>query len=185
MSEYDPDMTEPDATPDAFERGWMDTLAEPEQDLAASEDAFVQAVLSKHTAQDSPPAVAGRIGFRTRRFAAAAAIALAALAGWFVASNLNPAASGENEIVENSDKEPQPGDEPAVVPAEPEKVPLGKLIAQAQARVTGPATSLTATVRDAPESFSIQRIIELIDNPLPNLKELLAPEEPDNQQSRA
>ena len=59
------------------------------------------------------------------------------------------------------------------------------MIAQTRSTVTQPASNLTSTVGDTPQAIRVERLLDLIETPLPDLKELLAPLTPDEQQSRA
>lgn len=177
--------THDDLTPqDDFERQWTALLAEREPDLPRTEDAFVQGVLDRHAAETQGcPAIVGRVGFGTLPFAAAAALLIAALIGWYLFTNPGTAPINEG-VVEKQD--PQP-DEPQLVHngVDPAKLQLGKLISQTQTTVTKPATSLTQTVRDTPQVLRVDRLLDLIDTPIPDLKEILEPLKPADQQSRA
>lgn len=177
---------------DAFERDWIDQLAAPEQDLTQRSDDFVQAVMDRHHAQQNPPSIAGRIGFGSMPYAAAAALLIAALVGWYLLT-VNPSltsqpdlATQDQDTAEPTDEQtPQPTDPSPVAPVDPTKIQLGKLIDQTQFALTQPATSLTTSLRDTPQAIQLQRLLELIENPVPNLKELLAPLDQSKQQSRA
>lgn len=166
---------------DEFEQQWIDTLAEREPDLLRSEDAFVQSVLDRQAQSQAGPAVIGRIGSALLPFAAAAAVAIAAVVGWYVLTDQgNPA--DEQPFVD----QPQPDDAVAVDTPERPKVALGKLIANARNTMTDPATSLTETVREAPDTLSVDNLLDFLSQPVPDLNDILAPLAPkDEQQSRA
>jgi len=165
---------------DDFEQQWIGKLAEREPDLVRTEDAFVQSVLDRQVQSQAGPAVIGRIGSSLLPYAAAAAVVIAAVVGWYV---LN---SGTDQIPEPPfAKDPQPGGAVAVDTPEQPKIALGKLIADARSTLTDPATTLTDTVREAPETLSLDNLFDFLSEPVPDLKEILAPLAPKDEQSRA
>jgi hypothetical protein len=197
-------MNDVDALPplDDFERAWTSKLSEPDAELSRSSEAFVQGVLDRHDAEVNRPAIAGRIGSAPLPFAAAAAVLIAALVGWFVMTGNNAVTDGSPQVADNDesalpgnaagtdrDKAPdalQPDAGPRVTPVDPKKIQLGRMIAQTQSTVTKPASNLSQTVSEAPQALSMQKLLDLINSPIPNLKETLEPLKPnDDQQSRA
>lgn len=198
---------------DAFEEDWVGLLAAPEADLDQSEDAFVQGVLAEHAAaclaeptvqqtpeevatqvateqaaEESTPAVAGRIAPAPRAlpYAAAAALLLAALAGWFLLNPKQPGTAG-TETAKNTQPDslaPQPSTNTPVANVDPKKIKLGKLIAKAQGTVTSGPFGLAGS-DDATTLLPIDGLLDLFKNPVPDLKEILAPLEDEDQQSRA
>ena len=180
--EHDEDL----APLDAFEQQWVDQLAQREPDLVQSEDAFVESVMRQAEAPSSavsPPAVLARIGTAALPYAIAAAVLLAGVVGWAV---LNDSMSDADQppVVGNDDPT-QPIDGSAVAQVDRPKVALGSLIANAKATATNPADTLTTTVNEVPKAVSIDRLFELLDEGVPDLKELLEPLEPKDEQSRA
>ena len=166
---------------DDFEQHWIDKLAEREPDLVRSEDAFVQSVLDRQAQSQAAPAVIGRIGAALLPYAAAAAIMVAAVVGWYVLTDQGNT-TDEQPFVD----QPQPGGAVAVVTPERPKVALGKLIANAQNTMANPATNLTETVREAPDTLSVDNLLDFLSQPVPDLNDILAPLAPkDEQQSRA
>ena len=194
MKHDEPDTHDPLDPLDDAEQAWISKLAEPEPELKRTEDAFTQSVLARYQAEQTAPLLAGRIGFAPRTYAAAAALLFATVAGWYLYSQ-NPTAPGDPSAPEaftNSptpapieDHAPQPEPLTPVATVDPSKIKLGKLIAQTRSTVTQPATALTDNVRLNPQALRIENLLDLIDTPLPNLKQWLAPLEPDDQQSRA
>lgn len=79
----------------------------------------------------------------------------------------------------------QPGGIEPVPPIERATIPLGGLITQAQSTATRPATGLTQLVGDVPASLNLNKLIDMVNNPVPDLNELLAPLKPSETQSRA
>lgn len=187
MNEYDTNNPHDDiAELDSFEEAWVDELRRPDPELTRTSDAFVQRVMQEHQQAHSAPAIAGRIGPRLVPFAAAAALALAVYVGWVVLTG--PGAQDPNGMAVNPDNPPlQPAPDPPVTAnVHANKVQLGKLIAQAQSAATLPASSITETARQTPQLLTLNALIDLVDNPVPDLKELLAPlEQEEDQQSRA
>ncbi len=194
MNKHNP-VTHDDPAPlDAFEKEWTALLAEREPDLMRSEDAFVQGVLARHMNEQARPAVVGRIGFGAVSYAAAAALLLTALVGWYVLTNQDQANGTDGQtIATNGNPAPapnqpdslQPGRDTRVVKGEASKVKLGALIAQTRTTMTQPASNLTATVRQTPANLRVERLIQWMDAPVPDLKGFLSPLKPDNEQSRA
>ena len=191
MNDTNPSKPNDEDTPDAFEEAWIDTLAKHDPELSATRDAFVASVLDRHRAEQARPAVAGRIGSAWLAYAAAAVIAIAGVVGWFVLQG-DPQSPTPNDFAQQPGstaigQAPQPGVADAVVPANAKPIPLGRLIAQTRSTVTAPASGLTAVVRDTPDQLQVRRLLDLFDNPMPDLKELLAPLDTteDAQQSRA
>lgn len=207
----EPNTTEPTPEPtpdelgplDAFERAWVGKLAEPEPELSRSAESFVQGVLDKHGAAQQRPAIIGRIGDRIGAgpvpYAAAAAVLIAALVGWYMLTgngtgtdtpdspnlaeqpNTDPA-DGE----QNNARPTQPDPAPRVTQVDATKIPLGRMIAQTQTTVTQRASNLTAPARETPQALRMDRLLDLINSPVPDLKEWLAPLKQNNdQQSRA
>ena len=180
---------------DDFEQEWVDRLNEPEPALKHSEDAFVQAVLERHQPAPTERAVAGWIGLAPRALATAAALLLAAAAGWYLYTTGNPSTETTDELAGNPDPTaeqqdsnvpaPQPDPGPAVAQADPTNIKLGQMIALTRTTVTQPANNLTDGLRQTPQALRVENLLELIDTPLPDLEELLTPLKPDNQQSRA
>ena len=184
MNETNPQPTEELAPLDSFEQQWVDQLTQREPDLVQSEDAFVQAVMHKAEAASAaghPSAVIGRIGRAVLPYAVAAAVLLAGFVGWVV---LNDALSDDTEIAKEENDPSQPIEGLVVDTPDPPKVEVGKLIASATAS-GNPANDLTTTVNDMNENLSVDRLLELMGDSVPNLKEILAPLEPENEQSRA
>jgi len=177
----------PDLPPlDAFEQQWVDQLAQHEPDLKQTEDAFVQSVMQAQAASaTASSAVVGRIGFTLLPYAAAAAVLLAAFVGWYVLKGDADEASNEQPIANQPGNAPQPDDASSVVTNDRPRVELGKLIAQAKSTATRPATNLTTTVSEMPETLSFDRLFDLMGDSMPDLKEILAPLEQKNEQSRA
>lgn len=170
---------------DEFELQWVDKLAQREPDLSRSEDAFVQAVLQRHTQSPHQPAVISRIGPRAMTYAAAAALLLAAVVGWYALTADDGQTPDQPPIAQGANDPPQPDPASTVVPPERPKVALGKLIAQAQRPVSSPTMGLTTAVREMPNALSLDNLLDLMGDPVPNLKEILAPLDPKKQQSRA
>ena len=130
--------------------------------------------------------VIARIGFaRLLPYAAAAAILVAAFVGWYTLNDNGSTVPDQPNLasLQQPDEQPQPDDEPAVATPERPKVELGKLIAQATR--TNPTADLTTTVGEMPEKLSIDRLFDLMDGSVPDLKELLAPLDQNEEQSRA
>lgn len=175
---------------DAFEQQWVDQLAKRGADLMQSEDAFVQSVMLKADAASAAdsigqaPAVIGRIGTSFLPYAVAAALLLAACVGGYWLTQ-NASTTPANEIVNQTNDETQPTDGPAVPTHARPKVALGSLIANVKTTATGPANSLTTTVSEAPQTLSIENLFDLLDGSVPDLKKILEPLEPNNEQSRA
>lgn len=180
---------------DAFDRAWIETLAEPEPDLKRSEQPFVQAVMQRYDRGVHRPApVAGRIGFGSLQFAAAAAVLLAALVGVYFLTQGGGDPPGTGTLANNNEPNPplsggdnktQPDPGRAVAPVDPTKIKLGKLIAGTQNTVTQPASELTTTLRETPNALRVESLLDLFDNPVPQIKQMLEPLKPDNRQSRA
>lgn len=186
----------PDQKPDAFEQQWIDRLAERESDLIQSGDAFVQRVMQRanlaaahesvptHAARRAPAAL-GRIAPQLATYAAAAALLLAALIGWAVFFNDAPAAPSQQIAIDENFDAQQPADAIAVAPNQRPNIQLGKLIANAKNTATAPADNLTAAVNRAPQTFSIDRLFDLLDDSVPDLNEVFRSRESEEQQSRA
>ncbi len=171
---------------DAFEREWTALLAEREPDLVRGEDAFVKDVLDRHEQAANRPAVIRRIGIGRAQLAAAAALVIAALVGWFVLSDAGEGSTeSEDKFVEQPPATQPAEDTPVREGVDPSRLQLGRMIAQTRSTVTQPASNLTSTVRDTPQALRVERLLDLIETPVPDLKELLAPLTPDEQQSRA
>jgi hypothetical protein len=167
---------------DPFEQQWVDQLAQREPDLVQSEDAFVRTVMNKHAQPPAGPAVIGRIGQAVLPYAVAAAVLLVGFVGWVV---LKDQIIEEPGIAEDIVTPPQPGDNPAVTHVDRPTIELGKLIGNVKSTATSQATSLPDTVSEAPEALNVDRLFDLFDGSVPDLKELLAPLEEKNEQSRA
>lgn len=194
MKQHSPHNTDPHhlAEPDAFEQQWLSRLTEPDPELARSADQFVAGVLDRHAQARRPlPAIAGRIGMTSPLPYAAAAVLLigAALMGFYlfkggsVDTPTNPVARDDSATP--GPDQPQPDGGSAVAHRDPSGLRLGSLIAQTRTTVTRPAANLTATLRQSTPTIGIKDLLELIDSPVPDMKELLAPLAPSNQQSRA
>ncbi|MFN3165910.1 MAG: hypothetical protein ACE37H_02480 [Phycisphaeraceae bacterium] len=204
MSE-DKDIAGIDELPplDDFERVWTGQLSEPDAEWSRSAEVFVQGVLDRRDADAQRPAIVGRLGFGAASFAAAAAVLIAAVIGWYVVTGNGPATDGTAQIAENDEPDPpsgthhagqndedagppQPDAGPRVVPVDPAKIQLGRMIAQTQSTVTKPASNLTQTVTQTPQALTMDKLLDLIKSPVPDLSEILAPLKPaDDQQSRA
>lgn len=176
---------------DAFEAEWTRKLAEHDPELTRTGPAFTQRVLEQHTTAHPLGTIAGRITQRVAMpYAAAAGLASAAVLGWVVltAAPGNDTATQPDSLANIA---PQPPiDEPVsntnpTAYAPTPKVKLGQLIANAQRTATTPATSLTAVVRETADPPRFRDLLDWMDSPVPDLKELLAPLEPSNAQSRA
>lgn len=170
---------------DAFEQQWVDQLANREPDLVQTEEAFVQSVMNKAEAASAAgrPAVIARIGAAVLPYAVAAAVLLAGFAGWIA---LKDSITDEQSVAQEDSDTPQPDEGLMVERPERPPVQLGALIANVKSTATTPANTLTETVSEAPEALSVDRLFDLMGDSVPDLKELLAPLEPDNeQQSRA
>lgn len=170
---------------DAFEQQWVDQLAQREPDLVQTEEAFVQSVMHKSETASTAgqPAVIARIGAAVLPYAVAAAVLLAGFLGWVA---LNELMTDEQSVAQEDDDTPQPDEGLMVERPERPPVQLGALIANVKSTATNPANTLTETVSEAPEALSVDRLFDLMGDSVPDLKELLAPLEPDNkQQSRA
>lgn len=188
---------------DDFERTWVGQLSEPDVEVSRSAKAFVQGVLDQHDAEAQRPAIVGRIGVGPLPFAAAAAVLIAAVIGWYVVTGNGPATDGTTQVAESDKADvpshakdndanykntntPQPDAGPRVDAVDPSKIQLGRMIAQTQSTVTKPASNLTQTVSETPQSLSMEKLLDLISSPVPDLNEILAPLKPaDDQQSRA
>ncbi|MBX2850793.1 MAG: hypothetical protein KTR15_03495 [Phycisphaeraceae bacterium] len=182
MNETNPTPEEELAPLDPFEQQWIDQLAQREPGVVQSEDAFVQSVMSRHAQESAGPAVIGRIGQAVLPYAVAAAVLLVGFVGWVV---LKDQITDEPSVVKEEADPSQPGEDPAVVITDRPKVELGKLIANVKSTATSPATSLTDTVSEAPETLNVGRLFDLLDGSVPDLKKILAPLEAKNEQSRA
>lgn len=184
----EPIKTEPqhDELPalDAFEQQWVDQLNRRDPELARSEEAFVQSVLQQHAAPSQANGIVGRIGWGAVPYAAAAALVLAAFAGWFVLTRYTQQPA-QAPVVQAPSTTPQPQGPSAVTSVERPAVDLGKLIAKARTTATNPATELTTTVSEVPEALNINRLFDVLGQSVPNLKEILAPLQQSNEQSRA
>lgn len=187
MTEKNPtpqDATQDDLAPlDSFEQQWVDQLAQREPDLVRSEEAFVQSVM--HHQKQAGPAVIGRIGQAALPYAIAAALLLAAFVGWYFITDGTIDAPNQPSVANQLDDPTQPNDGSSVVINVRPKVELGKLIANVRSTATNPANNLTTTVSEAPETLSIDRLFDLLGDSVPDLQEILAPLETDNEQSRA
>ena len=181
MNETNPQPTEELAPLDSFEQQWVDQLNQREPDLVQSEDAFVQSVMQQHAQTTASPAVIGRIGRAVLPYAVAAAVLLAGFVGWAV---LNDALTDDTDIAQDQNDSPQPDEGLVVDTPDRPKVEVGKLIANATAS-GNPANDLTTTVSDMNENLSVDRLFDLLGDSVPDLKEILAPLEPENEQSRA
>lgn len=168
---------------DDFEQQWVEQLAQREADLVQSENDFVQSVMQKQAEVHAGPAVIGRIGFTFLPYAAAAAILIAAFVGWYTLQDNGNTALNDQPIAEELENDTQPGSDSVVANTDRPKVELGKLIAQAT--TANPTADLTTTVSEMPEALSVERLFELLDGSVPDLKEILAPLEQKNEQSRA
>lgn len=185
MNNTSPHPEEDLAPLDAFEQQWVDQLTPPEPDLVQTQDAFVQAVMQQVKADSSagrPSAVLARIGKAVLPYAIAAALLLAAFVGWVALTTNTP---NDPPIAQQNDNPSQPGNAPAVATHDQPKLQLGKLIANAKATATSPANNLTAAVNQMPDTLNIDRAFDLLGDAIPDLKEILAPLEPKNEQSRA
>jgi len=195
--------------PDGFEQRWMSLLdpAEPDQaDDAPSRDteAFVAGVMDRYDAMQRntgtkrDQAVAGRIGRAALPYAAAAAVLLAALIGGYAlitdnTSGPDPAnhlatpgptpPDGEDDPENQTPPQPAPG--PQVTHHEPPRVELGRLITQTQALATRPDPDLIKTLNQTRQTLDLNNLLEVVNRPLPDLQQLLAPLKQDDQQSRA
>lgn len=190
MNETNPQPEREDelAPLDDFEQQWVDQLAQRETDLVQTEGAFVQSVMQQAevaSAAGRTPAVIARIGQAALPYAVAAALLLAAFVGWVVLTGDATDTTDHPNIAEQLNNETQPDSQTPVVNPDRPKVELGKLIATARSAATEPATSLTTTVSEAPDTLSIDRLFDLLGDSVPDLKEILAPLEPKNEQSRA
>lgn len=182
MNEHNP-QSEELAPLDAFEQQWVDQLAQREPDLVQTEDAFVQSVMQAEAASAAgSPAVLARIGRAILPYAVAAAVLLVGYVGFVVLKN---ELTDEPTIAKENIEPTQPDDAPSVVPHVQPKVELGKLIANVKSTATSPATNLPTTVSEASQTISIDRLFDLLDGSVPNLKELMAPLEAKDEQSRA
>lgn len=178
------DLMHDEPTPlDAFEREWADLLSEPDPQFLRSENAFVESVMRRYSSQATTPTVIGKIGPSTLRYAMAAGLMLAVLAAWYVmqAGTTGGSAIAPGEVAVN---DPQPEPNVQVAHNEIRKVKIGELITQAQA-VTRPATRLTLTDLNEIEPPRAKELLELINSPVPDFKELLAPLQANSPQSRA
>lgn len=187
MNENNPqhDHDEALAPLDAFEQQWVDQLAQREPDLAQTEDAFVQRVMQTEAASAAGSAVIGRIGFTLLPYAIAAALLLAAFVGWSVLQDNTGDAPDSSPLAEEFNSPTQPESDTPVVDPDRPKIALGVLIANAKSAATKPATTLTTSVSEAPDTLRIDRLFDLLGDSIPDLKEILAPLEPKNKQSRA
>ena len=173
---------------DDFEQQWVDQLAHRDPDLVQTEDAFVQSVMQQSEAAiaaGSPATVIGRIGKAILPYAIAAALLLAAFVGWTVLNDDTGDTNDPPSIAGGLNNETQPDSGTPVATPDRPKVELGKLIANASAAATDPATSLTTTFTEAPDTLGIDSLFDLLGDSVPDLKEILAPLEPKNEQSRA
>lgn len=171
---------------DAFEQQWVDQLAQREPDLVQTEGAFVQSVMRAEAgALGQAPAVIGRIGKAVLPFAVAAALLLAAFVGWMAWTGDSGDAPDQPIIAHPPTNPPQPDSDTLVVNPDRPKVALGTLIANAKSTATDPANTMTTTVSEMPEALSIDRLFDLLGDSVPDLKEILAPLEPKDEQSRA
>jgi len=168
---------------DDFERQWVDQLAHRDPDLPQTEDAFVQSVLQSESASAAGSPTVGRIGFSVLPFAAAAAILLAAFVGWYVLNDTGNDAPEAPNIANQPNNPTQPDDDSAVASHDKPKVELGRLIAKAT--TANPTAGLTNTVSEMPETLSVDRLFDLLDGSVPDLKEILAPLDQNKRQSRA
>jgi hypothetical protein len=185
MNDNDPTSQNELPPLDAFEQQWVDQLAQREPDLKQTEDAFIQSVMQAEAASAAgAPAVLARIGSKPALpYAAAAAVVLAAFIGWYVLKGEPASTPSEQPIANETNNTLQPDVAPAVAETERPKVELGKLIARAT--TTNPTAQLTNTVSEMPDTLSVDRLFDLLGDSVPDLKKLLAPLEPKNEQSRA
>ncbi|MGB0767096.1 MAG: hypothetical protein ACPGYV_05255 [Phycisphaeraceae bacterium] len=167
---------------DDFERQWVDALNDRDPELLRSEADFVQAVLDRHDAATARPAVIARIGVRVLPYAAAAGLVAAAVVGWSLYSDATAPPLDQPDIAD-APNQPPPVDASDAV--ERPKVALGPLIARAQSAVIQPATGLTDTVQEVPDALSLDGLFNWLGEPLPDVEDILAPLEPDDNQSRA
>lgn len=177
---------------DAFEQQWVDHLAQRDPDLVQSEQAFVQSIMQQAevaSAAGSVDTILARIGRTALPFAIAAALSLAAWVGYNTLTSTPNIATNDQPLANQNNDPSQPDDESAVSmnnqADDRPKVAIGRLIANAKSTATSPANNLTSAVHDAPETLSIDRLWNLVGESVPNLKEILAPLDSSNEQSRA
>lgn len=184
---------------DAFEQAWMGKLAETEADLSRSGEAFVQSVMQRRSGSQGVAGVIGRIGFSTRGAVAAAAVLGLAVCGWYLLSlgdtnNTAPTGlAGNDNGAANAVEKDQPDIEPALQPDVPsavvkvdaDNIPLGQMITRTRSNMSGPASKLAAVVNQAPQVLNVERLMDLLEPPVPDLKQLLSPKKKDTQQSSA
>lgn len=182
------DHSDAPAPLDVFEQQWADQLAQREPDLVQSEEAFVQAVMqqAKPCAKAMhAPAVIGRIGKTALPYAVAAALLFAAFIGWGILTSETDNTPNQPDIAKQPAAPTQPDSDPPVVTPDRPKVALGTLIANAKITATDPANTLTNTVGALPDTLNIDRLFDLLGDSVPDLKEILTPAKPNNEQSRA
>lgn len=190
--------------PDAFERRWISLLDADAPDKADDDaEAFVAGVMDRydamrHPASRSDHAVAGRIGHSALPYAAAAAVLLAAFIGGYALLTGNPPGTAPTDQLaapgpttpndantQENNAPPQPDAASRVVSGEPAKVELGRLIGQTQALATRPDPDLIKTLNQTRQMLDLGELIEVVNRPLPDLRELLAPLKQEDPQSRA
>ena len=178
-----PTVEDEHAPLDSFEQEWIDALNRPDPELSRSGEDFVARVMQAHAEPGRSASVIGRIQPRRLPLAVAAALAMAAYLGWSLF--LNGSSTPPSPPIVNQSAPVQPHSNGPVPPTERATIPLGGLIAQAQSTATRPAMGLAQVVEDVPAALNLKKLIDLVNNPVPDLNELLAPLKPTETHSRA
>ena len=168
---------------DDAERGWLDELGRADSDAQGDED-FVRTVVKRHEAATTPPAIVGRIGaMRPLHYLLAASLLIVMGVIWSQLASNAIAPNAPEQVAQPEDPQPQPEAPSEVVPTERPELRLGELIGQAHAGVTTPTTSLTAGIRDTPETFKLENLMQMIEQQ--NTEPSQETEDDNDTQSRA
>ena len=185
---------------DAAEREWVDVLKQDDADIAASEDAFVRAVMDRAKPTPAQPVLA-RIGWLP--LATAAALLIAGAVAWSVFSgngnttDTPPIAEAPKNSPEDSPEgAPQtPGQSPGQTNEEntgdqtpaprlahrslaerramAQQLQLGSLITQTSTTFSQPAASFPKTIRNTADQLTLKTLTGGITNPVPDPAQVL------------
>lgn len=165
---------EPLAPLDEQEQRWTELLSQRDSDLLSDSDAFIDGVMGR-LEQERGRAVLARIGQSLggwKPLAAAAAVALAGLVGWYVLDGdaTSPAGPG---IADQSTPTTAPQSDPSdASPADgaladnrprPEDVPVGQIIGEFSRSVTQPQVIVLPTEQTPTR---LQKVLALFENPI-------------------
>ncbi|XAL99682.1 hypothetical protein OT109_19145 [Phycisphaeraceae bacterium D3-23] len=179
---------------DAFERRWVETLRQPDADIAASGDVFVRGVLDRAEETSAVPPVLARIGWAP--LVAAAAVLLVGAVCWAVffshGNTADPTPIAEQPTpspklaVESPDADNNTGETDVPAPLQTprteaerralaQSLQLGTLIADTSSTFSRPAASFPKTISDTSDQLTLKSLTQGIANPVPDPAEVLPP----------